>query len=115
MAALQKSSEDGSSESETKPWLEKKAKRKPKEREIDEVAAVTNERRSGIPNFPNYSTTLQGRGGDGPINTPSPNGYRNVQSRGNQSLGSRPTGGSPGGDGIIDNQPRGPQPAPTGK
>ena len=95
VAAVQESSEDGSSESETKPRREKKVKQKLKESEIDEVAAVTNKRRSEVPNFSNYSTTLQGRGGDGPINTPSPNGYRDGQSRGNQLLGSRPTGGSP--------------------
>ena len=53
VAAVQESSENGSSESETKPRREKKAKRKPKESEIDEVAAVTNERRSGVPNFTN--------------------------------------------------------------
>ena len=76
VAAVQESSEVGSSESETKPRREKMAKRKPTESEMDEVAVVTNERQSGVPNFSNYFTTLQGRGDDGPINTPSPNGYR---------------------------------------
>ena len=97
VAAVQESSEDELSESETKQRREKKAKRKSEESEIDKVAAVTNERRSGVPNFSNYSTTLQGRGGDGPINTPSPNGYRDGQSRGNQSLVVGPREEAPGG------------------